>query len=161
MKYSALPTVFITGLFFLLSFSVNAEIYKWVDDRGKLHFTDNPPADKKIEEVKLRINSYSAVEITPLVERLGKTGKVVIYTTERCSICKKAKKYFRKNNISYVDYDVNKSRTGKIDYKLLRGKGVPIIIVGNKRMNGFTVSKFEKLYKGQVKQKVAEDVSKS
>ena len=161
MKYSVLPIVFITSLLFLLSFSVNGEIYKWVDDRGKVHFTDNPPGDKKTEEVELKINTYSAVQITPLLERLGKTDKVVIYTTDWCSICKKAKKYFKNNNIAYVEYDVKKSRTGKIDYKLLRGKGVPIIIVGNKRMNGFRVSRFKKLYKDQMKQKKTEDVSKS
>lgn len=153
VRYSVLPTIFISSLLFLLSFSVNGEIYKWVDDKGKVHFTDNPPSDKKTEEVELRINTYSAVQITPLVERLGKADKVVIYTADWCSICEKATKYFNKNNIAYVDYDVEKSRTGKIDYKLLRGKAVPIIIVGNKRMNGFRVSRFEKLYKDQMKQK--------
>ncbi len=101
------------------------------------------------------------MQVTPLVERLSKSDKVVIYTTDWCGVCKKAKKYFKKNNIAYVGYDVEKSRTGKIDYKLLRGKAVPIIIVGNKRMNGFSVSKFERLYEEQMKQKMPEDVNKS
>lgn len=145
-----------TLLLLLCNHSVYAEIYKWVDEHGKAHFTDKPPTGKKTEEIELKINTYSAVEIKPLLERLGRTDKVVIYTTAWCGICKKAKKYFRKNNIAYVAYDVEKSRNGKRDYKALRGKAVPIIIVGDKRMNGFTASRFDKLYKEQTEKKAAD-----
>lgn len=129
----------------------SAEIYKWVDKHGNVHFTDKPPKDKTVEEVKLKINTYSSVEIKPLVERLGKTDKVVMYSAEWCGICTEAKRYFRKNDIAYVSYDVEKSRTGKMDFKQLRGKSVPILIVGNKRMNGFNATNFNKLYEDQIK----------
>ncbi len=149
--------IFAFTLFLLLcSHSVHAEIYKWVDEHGKAHFTDKPPTGKKTEEIELKINTYSAVEIKPLLERLGRTDKVVIYTTTWCRICKKAKKYFRENNIAYITYDVEKSRIGKRDYKALRGRAVPIIIVGNKRMNGFTASRFDKFYKEQMEKKAAD-----
>lgn len=161
MKDSVLVVSLITCLLFLASFSVNGEIYKWVDDKGKMHFTDNPPSNKKVEEVKLKINSYTAVEVTSLVERLGRPDKVVIYTADWCVYCKQAIQYFKDNNITFVDYDIKKSRTGKIDYKLLRGTGVPIIIVGNKRMNGFSVSGFDQLYQEQLKKKQIEDDSRS
>ncbi len=140
----------------LCSYSAHAEIYKWTDEHGKAHFTDKPPAGKKTEEIELKINTYSAVEIKPLLERLGRTDKVVIYTTAWCGICKKAKKYFRKNSIAYIAYDVEKSRIGKRDYKALRGRAVPIIIVGNKRMNGFSAARFDKFYKKQMEKKAAD-----
>ncbi len=72
-------------------------------------------------------------------------------------MCKKAKDYFRKNSIPYVSYDVEKSRTGKMDFRLLRGKSVPIIIVGSRRMNGFNAAKFDRLYEDQMKQQESED----
>jgi len=153
MDYSVLSRFLFSIIIFLLSMSVNAEIFKWVDDKGKTHFTDKPPPGKKAEEIKLKINTYTAVQVTPLLERLGRSNKVVIYTTEWCGICQKAKKYFNNNNIAYVAYDVEKSRTGKRDYKLLRGKAVPILIVGNQRMNGFSVAKFQKIYQQQQRQK--------
>ncbi len=156
MEKPALSILIISSLVLLSSYTVNAEIYKWVDEQGKIHFTDNPPKNKQAEEVKLKINTYSSVEIKPLIERLAKPGKVVMYSAEWCGICTQAKQYFRKNNIKYISYDVEKSRTGKMDFKLLRGKSVPIIIVGNKRMNGFTVSRFNKLYKDQMKEKETE-----
>jgi hypothetical protein len=39
----------------------------------------------------------------------------------------------------------------KMDFKLLRGKSVPIFIVGNRRMNGFFVTRFESRYQHYLK----------
>ncbi|HEX5636349.1 MAG TPA: glutaredoxin domain-containing protein [Gammaproteobacteria bacterium] len=133
--------------------TAQAEIYKWVDEQGNQHFTDAPPDGIKTEAVDLKINTYTAVEITPLLERLGRDDKVVIYTAAWCGVCTKAKQYFRDRNIPYVAYDVEKSPTGRVDFKSLRGKSVPILIVGNKRMNGFTAETFDKLYQQEMLEK--------
>ncbi|MCK4705157.1 MAG: DUF4124 domain-containing protein [Gammaproteobacteria bacterium] len=131
----------------LYSYEASCEIYKWVDEHGKSHFTDTPPKNQKVEEVKLKINTYTSVEIKPLSERLGQKGKVVMYSTTWCGICKQAKAYFVKNNIPHVVYDVEKSRTAKRDFKALGGKSVPVIILGKTRINGFTASRFARAYK--------------
>ena len=57
-----------------------------------------------------------------------------------------AKAYFKANRIPFVEYDVEKSAKGRRDYKRLRAKGVPVIVVGGKRMNGFSRSGFDQLY---------------
>jgi glutaredoxin len=130
----------------LVSTLASAEIYKWIDAQGNTHFTDSPPAGQIAEAVELQINTYTAVEVSPLEQRLGKPGKVVMYSATWCGICTKAKQYFNSNKIPYVAYDIEKSRAGKSGFKKLNGNGVPIILVGGKRMNGFSVAKFEKLY---------------
>lgn len=39
----------------LVSFSVaNAEVYKWVDENGNMHFSDSPPPKQKTEEVRIQ-----------------------------------------------------------------------------------------------------------
>ncbi len=161
MKYPDLYKFFLMCVLVLCTKPAASEIFKWVDEQGKVHFTDAPPADVNTEQLELRINTYPAVEIKPLVERLGKKDKVVMYSASWCGMCKKAKQHFRKNNIAYVAYDVEKSRIGKMDFKRLGGKSVPIIIVGDKRMNGFTASKFDSLYQAQMKQKEGEEISSS
>jgi len=161
MNYSDLYRGLIACALLLCSATVNSEIYKYVDELGKVHFTDSPPDGINTEEVELKINTYHSVEIKPLVERLGKKDKVVMYSATWCGMCNQAKHYFRKNNIPYVSYDVEKSRIGKMDFKLLGGKSVPIIIVGKKRMNGFTASRFDRVYKDQMKQKETEDQARA
>ncbi len=46
-----------TALIVLLSLALagvaNAEVYKWVDEDGNVHFTDTPPPKQETEEVKI------------------------------------------------------------------------------------------------------------
>ena len=69
-----------------------------------------------------------------------------MYSASWCGLCKKAKAYFKAEGISYTDYDIENSRKGRTGYKRLKGTGVPIIIVGDERMNGFSKGSFEKIY---------------
>ena len=136
--------VLITTLIFTIS--VSSEILKWTDSDGRVHFGDKPPAGAETSIVEVRINTYESPNIEALQEILNPKDKVVMYSAEWCGVCKKAKKYFRENNIPYKDYDIDKSSKGKKDYKKLGAKGVPVILVGKKRLNGFSAATFERIY---------------
>ncbi|MGI9290354.1 MAG: glutaredoxin domain-containing protein [Gammaproteobacteria bacterium] len=69
-----------------------------------------------------------------------------MYSTEWCGVCKKARNYFTANDIPFKEYDVEKSTKGARDYKKLNARGVPVILVGKSRLNGFSSGKFENLY---------------
>ena len=136
--------VLITTLIFTISVSV--EILKWTDSDGRVHFGDKPSAGAETSIVEVRINTYESPNIEALQEILNPKDKVVMYSAVWCGVCKKAKKYFRENNIPYKDYDIDKSSKGKKDYKKLGAKGVPVILVGKKRLNGFSAATFESIY---------------
>lgn len=128
-----------------------AGIYKWVDDNGNVHFSDKPPAEVRASKVEVRINSYSSPNITaaPVSQGQSKTAgsnRVILYSTSWCGYCKQARQYFRSNNIPFTEYDVETSARGKRDYAALGGNGVPIILVGNRRLNGFSIAAFEQIY---------------
>ncbi|MBW9258660.1 MAG: glutaredoxin family protein [Candidatus Thiodiazotropha sp. (ex. Lucinisca nassula)] len=123
---------------------VEAEIFKWTDEHGKVHFTDKPPADADASEVKLKINTIKSVSFDRSIFNFGK--KVVIYSTEWCGYCEKAKRYFKRKKIKYTEYDIEKSSRAKRQYKKMGATGVPVILVGKRRMNGFSEAGFEKIY---------------
>lgn len=140
----------------LLSFmscTAMAEIFQWVDSNGKIHFTDNPPETVSVKKLKLKINSFTNPDVKPfkfnssLISNRKTSRDVIMYGASWCGYCKKAKKYFKKNHIPFVEYDVETSGKGKRDYKKLKGNGVPIILVGNQRMNGFSEAGFNNMYK--------------
>lgn len=133
----------------LIYFSVQAEIYKWTDSEGSVHFTDKPPAEQKTEIIKLKINTYKNVEISKNYSVKAHT-KVLLYSTSWCGVCKKAKNYFRSNNIPFIEYDVEKSSKGIKDYNAMGAKAVPIILIGQQRMNGFSVKSFQRMYENKV-----------
>jgi glutaredoxin len=140
--------------FFSMGSPVSAEIYKWVDEQGRSHFSDRAPSTAQAEQLTVKINSYSSPSYTPDILSsgdkqnpiAGTSHKVTIYSTSWCGVCQKAKAYFKTHHISYTEYDVEQTSKGRQDFQNMKGRGVPIILVGNKRMNGFTPQLFEHLY---------------
>jgi hypothetical protein len=94
----------------------SAEIHKWTDAEGNVHFGDRPPKSMASETVTLNINSYQSVTIEPFepfvsAPRRG-GNSVVLYSTEWCGVCNRAKRYLKENNIPFQEYDVENSEKG-------------------------------------------------
>ena len=134
------------------SFTLEAEIYKWKDKDGRTHFSDRLPVNENVVQVKLKINSYTdtAIISTPVsfLKESRSEKEVVMYSTAWCPSCRKAKAYYKERGIDFKEYDVETSEKGKEDFQELGGSGVPIILVGEKRLNGFSKSAFDTIYDG-------------
>lgn len=145
MKMRALAFLITT-----LSASANAEIYKWKDKDGRVHFSDSASGSTPAEKVQLKINTYTHVTYAKRPRVAGPApaaaGSVVLYGTRWCGYCKKAKAYFNARNISYVDYDIETDATALAQFKGFGGGGVPVIFVGDTRINGFNEAAFERIY---------------
>jgi glutaredoxin len=63
---------------------------------------------------------------------------IVMYTTSWCPHCAKARAYLRSRNIPFTDHDIEQSADANAQYKTHGGRGVPLIFVGQQRMNGFS-----------------------
>ena len=141
--------LFIIALF---SAPISAEIYKWTDTSGRTHFSEKINTDRPFESVKVRINSYESVSFEPWQTSESNsnsedTKKVVMYATSWCGYCAKARRYFKSNSISFTEYDIENNKNAKRRYDSFGGKGVPIIFVGRKRMNGFSAAGFSRIFK--------------
>lgn len=77
--------------------------------------------------------------------RAEPTPEVVMYATSWCPYCAKARAYFAASGIAYVEHDVQKSASAYAAFKRLGGRGVPLIVVGREKMNGFSEQGFEHL----------------
>ncbi|MFL0802031.1 MAG: glutaredoxin family protein [Agarilytica sp.] len=123
-----------------------AEIYKWTDEQGNVHYGDakNRPENTKTEKVDIGINTYEA---TGVDNNSAKSEKVVMYSTSWCGYCKKARNYFLAKNIPFVEYDIEKDRNAKRRYDQIGGSGVPVILYKGGRINGFNPSSFDRLYR--------------
>ncbi len=76
----------------------------------------------------------------------ARTGKqVVIYTTAHCPYCKQAKQYLAQKGVSYREVDVETSISGKEEYRKLGGNGVPLIMVGDQKVEGFSATALDRL----------------
>ena len=140
-----------------------AEMYRWVDESGAVTFKDTPPPSGKGGKVKVyresdfdpapppqplpgtrKLKSSGAPPAqAPASSGERFSGTVEMYVTEWCGYCKKARSYMDSKGIPYVAYDIDKDGAARQRHKDLGGRGVPLIIIGSKKMSGFSPETLE------------------
>ncbi len=132
-----------------VTLSNHAEIYKWIDEDGNVHFSDsqNTPPQQQNETISLEINTYTSVSYESVTST---TDQVTMYSTEWCGYCKRARNYFIANDIAFVEYDIEKNKKAEREYKRLGGQGVPVILYKDRRMNGFSAAGFKRFYEANI-----------
>lgn len=125
--------------------NANAEILKWVDENGKVHYGDARQMRGRAQVVETKISSYEHVTIMQSESATG--DEVVMYSTTSCGYCKKARRYFNKNDIAFTEYYIDKNKAARRAYDKLGENGVPVILVGSSRMTGFSEAGFDNLYR--------------
>ncbi len=130
-----------------------ADMYKWVDETGKIHYTDSPPPGKKAQKLDLKINSIAGPPVVSAFKD-GAAGtsnrtaaKVKVYGAAWCGYCKRAKAYLQARGTPFEDIDVERSVQGKSEFRVLGGRGVPVILVGDQRMDGYRQEALEGMLK--------------
>jgi glutaredoxin len=128
-----------------------ADMYKWIDENGKVHYTDSPPPGKKAKKLDLKINSISGPPVVSAFTGAGKPAATVssvkIYTTTWCGYCKQAKAYMQARGTRFQEIDVENSAQGQAEFRSIGGRGVPVILVGNQRMDGYSQGSLEAMLK--------------
>lgn len=64
-------------------------------------------------------------------------NKVVLYATSWCGYCAKAREFFAEHKIDYFEYNIETSAEGKRQYDELNGRGIPLVLVNGKRVQGY------------------------
>jgi glutaredoxin len=121
------------------------EIYRWTDAQGRVHYgADKPPAGVKAKVVESRISSIAGPATVmgkppePRARAAARPLEVTMYATDWCGYCRQARQFFARNGIRYAELDIEKSAAAHAEYKGLGGRGVPLIVVGEQRMSGFS-----------------------
>lgn len=141
-------------LLLLLCSSVEgSEIHQWRDANGNLSFGDAPPENAQSQRVEVIPNVYTPVT-TPQTASASSTVEkakptVTMYTAAWCGVCDRARQHFQANGIPFKEYDIETTRKGEQDYERLGRGGVPLILLGKVRMQGFYPERFQRMYDQQ------------
>ncbi len=71
--------------------------------------------------------------------------QVIMLSTRWCPYCYEARRYLTENNISYCEYDIERSEQGEKLFNDVNGQAIPVLIVDNYMMNGFDETRLEQL----------------
>jgi glutaredoxin len=126
-----------------------SQIYQWKDEKGVIHFSDSPPRGKDVKKIKTRETgegsetpegSRRSPNLQLQEKRSYQDIKVIMYMTDWCPYCKKAREYLNSLGVNLVEYNVEQDRE-KAEEGLRKrggGSGVPVIDVEGIIIKGYS-----------------------
>ena len=73
--------------------------------------------------------------------------RITLYTTPACPQCRQAKHYLQRMGLRFQEFDIHNSSRAKKAFARLGARGVPVIIVGEARIDGFDRKRLDSLLK--------------
>ena len=132
----------ITALILALSVvagTAAAQVYRWTDERGRLHHGDTPPPGaRNVEKIGRPARATDDDAAEPYsVRRARENAPVTLYTTPNCELCGKARTLLNKRGVPFKEISVANEK-GVAELKAAVGAdAVPSIIVGGTVQTGF------------------------
>jgi glutaredoxin len=150
MKFSILIAVLLLVVFVG---TVQAEVYRFTDSKGTLHFVDDISKVPKKYRNQLRnakpLKDISIVDSgavsspleteEPATRRTSSIGgnNVELFVTSWCGYCRKMERFLEKKGIPYTAYDIEKDENAARTYRELGGRGVPVVRIGSNVVRGY------------------------
>ena len=78
--------------------------------------------------------------------RDARPDEVVLYTTQTCSYCTQARAHLQSRHIPYLEKDVSSNPQANAEWAALGGRGVPLAIIGNQKLTGFSAASYDVAY---------------
>lgn len=76
---------------------------------------------------------------------MAKPPRITLYSAQGCSHCKQAREYLKARNIAFQELDVGRSPKARKQLERLGSRGVPVILVGEQRLDGFRADRLQQL----------------
>ena len=149
MRIKAQWSPFLAGFLSLLAFNVGAqEVYRWVDAKGRVHYSDTVPIKeaKKIEERKISENTLEGRD-DYLVTKARQDYPVTLYTAQSCGEpCSFARGLLQKRGVPFAEKLV-RTQADIVEYKKLfnGAENLPGFSVGKQVLVGFEESAWSSL----------------
>jgi glutaredoxin len=118
------------------------ELYRWVDDNGKVHYGDTRPADATDVERKNLSSDVSQNTDLPYETRLAQQNfPVTLYAGENCGeLCDRARSLLNKRGVPFSDKLLKTKSEIEAFQKLSGSNNSPTLLVGKTYLSGFSES---------------------
>jgi glutaredoxin len=127
-------------LAFLFAAAAAAQLYRWVDKDGKVHYSDTPPPSSAGKSSQLRSGGNVADSGTMpyATQQAAKNHPVTIYTAENCKeACADARKLLQGRGIPFREVAIADEKSREELKKVSGGEEVPVMTVGKSVTKGF------------------------
>lgn len=123
-----------------------AQVYRWVDADGKVHYTDQPPPPtaKNVQQKKVPVAGTSGAEDASYALRQAKKNfPVTFFVTDCGQGCTQARQLLDKRGIPYGEKNPLQPADAEALKKVTGGKlEVPVLLIGKTVLRGFEESQW-------------------
>ena len=121
-----------------------SQIYRWTDEKGRVHLTDTPPPAGAKEVQKRSGNAGPVGE--PYAVQVARTNyPVTLYTAPECAPCAEARKLLNERAVPFTEVSVTDQ--AQIDQlkRQFSDLSLPSIAVGPTRQAGFDPALYQRM----------------
>ena len=137
--------VLLTACLAIMSLDTQAgELYRWVDSKGIVHYSDTPPPkSEQAETIKISNASGSDAGLPFETLRAKQNFPVTLYVGSACAdLCDQARSLLSKRGIPYTEKVLKTKEDLEALKKLFGMEGIPALAVGKTYLAGFLANKW-------------------
>ena len=128
------------------AFLASAQQYRWLDEKGRVQYTDTPPPSyaKGVQKKSLRSESAPDGQEPFALQTARKNSPVKLYSAPDCgSVCDEARTLLSQRGVPFSEVSV--TQTAQIEeLKRISGSGiVPVMVVGSAVQKGFEAQAYQ------------------
>jgi glutaredoxin len=126
-------------VFGLMVVPAHADLYRWEDANGKIHYTDTPPPPnaRNVEHKKITGGKPDELPLPYTLQQAVKNFPVTLYTTDCGDACNRARQVLAKRGIPYTEIDAKDSAAQEELHKLIGPTlEVPVLKIGRRILKG-------------------------
>ncbi|WP_457672995.1 glutaredoxin family protein [Thiolapillus sp.] len=71
----------------------------------------------------------------------NKTPRITLYSTAGCAHCRQLKAWLKRHHLAFREFDIQRNARAFREFQRLGGRGVPLLLVGEQRIQGFDAKK--------------------
>jgi glutaredoxin len=127
---------------FAASIAAAQQLYRWTDDKGRVHVTDTPPPAgakdvRKQGTTGATADAQSATNEPYALQVARKNFPVTLYTTPGCEACTEARKLLNARGVPFREFSVNNEKQLEELKNAVGSNSVPAVVVGSTVQKGF------------------------
>jgi glutaredoxin len=147
-------------LFVVLALATSCALaqYRWVDEKGRVQYTDTPPppSAKGVQKKSFTPNTAAATKgadkddkTAALMKAAAEKNPIKLYTISNCEIgCAEARKYLSDRGLPFTEVSV-KTKEELEELKTVSGaEYVPVLRVGRRVHGGFDIAVYDTILDG-------------
>jgi len=128
-----------------------AQIYRWTDEKGKVHITDTPPPPGAKNVQKSQAPARSSSPTSPMqppsaepyvLQEARKKAPVTLYSSPGCEPCSTARQLLNTRGVPFREVSVVDEKQMEELQQAVGSNAVPSLVVGSAAQRGFLESAY-------------------